>query len=435
MVVDGADYAEAIDDFVGDEFGVVAADFAVVEIVVLAAVLHERSKGGGQFFGLVFRDEVHHVIGHEGGKPADVFACGFQIFGGPDGRGGHDFDLGEVAAGFFCALADEAEAPVDQVGVGELENHAVADASGGAQGLRSVAGDPDAGNFAAGPRKFCGDAIEVHRFAGVQVAEDADKFLEGFEGGGFFAEHAAGAVATADAQLHTPLRGEIESGEETGGNGDIADGGVGDASPQAHFFCVGGHEREERKRLLPDDVGIENPAEGKAARFGVAGEAQDAIDGDVRFDGDAEVHENFSSSGRRLGNRFNSVHQREVGEKANQKADEPGVVVQDAERRIYEAYESNRGACGERGYGGPIEAARVFVLAIALVEILDNQEFLAHDEIVTDENAGDGAEKTGVADEPAENVAAVVGHEFPRLHDDAHGAGDEAAGAEADAAR
>src|SRR5712664_927753 len=367
MVVDGADYAEAIDDFVGDEFGVVAADFAVVEIVVLAAVLHERSKGGGQFFGLVFRDEVHHVIGHEGGKPADVFACGFQIFGGPDGRGGHDFDLGEVAAGFFCALADEAEAPVDQVGVGELENHAVADASGGAQGLRSVAGDPDAGNFAAGPRKFCGDAIEVHRFAGVQVAEDADKFLEGFEGGGFFAEHAAGAVAAADAKFHASLRGEIESGEQAGRDGDIAHCGVRDASPQAHFFCVGGHEREERKRLLPDDVGIEDPAEGKTASFGLASEAQDAVDGDVRFDGDAEVHGKCSSSVGRLGHREDTVHQGEIEKETDKEADEPGVVVEDAERRIYEAYESNCGACGERGYGGPVETARVFVLAAPLV--------------------------------------------------------------------
>src|SRR5258708_2635428 len=229
MVVDGADYAEAVDDFVGDEIGVVAADFAVVEVVVLAAVFYERSKRGGQFFRFVLRDEVHHVIGDEGGKPADVFARGFQVIGAPDGGGGHDFDFAEVTAGFFCAFADEAEAPVDQVGVGELENHAVANATGGAERFRAVAGDPDAWNFSAGPGEFCGDAIEVHRFAGVQVAEDADKFLEGFEGGGFFAEHAARAVAAADAQLHTSLRGEIESGEQAGRYRDIADCGVCDA--------------------------------------------------------------------------------------------------------------------------------------------------------------------------------------------------------------
>src|ERR1700732_1018427 len=82
-----------------------------------------------------------------------------------------------------------------------------------------------------------------------------------------------------------------------------------------------------------------------------------------------------------------------------------------------------------------METARVFVLALALIKILDEEEFLAHDKIVADENAGDGAEKSGVADEPSEDVAAVVRHQLPRLHDDAHGAGDEAASAETDAAR
>src|SRR5258707_14412027 len=238
MLIDGADHAEAIDYFVGDEIGVVTADFAVVEIVVLAAVFYKRGQGGGQFFGFVFRDEVHHVIGHEGGKPADVFARGFEVVGRPDGGGGHDFDLAEVAAGFLCAFADEAEAPVDEVGVSELEDHAVADASGGAQGFRAVARNPDAGDFAAGPGKFCADAVEIDGFACVQVAEDADKFLEVFEGGGVFAKDAAGAVATADAKFHAALGGEIQRGEKACRDGDIADGRICDAGAEAHFFGV-----------------------------------------------------------------------------------------------------------------------------------------------------------------------------------------------------
>src|SRR6266480_3857357 len=216
MLVDGPDQAETVDDFVADELGVVTADFAVMEIIVLAAVLYKGSQRGGQFFGLVFGDEVHHVIGNERGKPADVFACGFQVVGGPHGRGSHHFDFAEVAAGLFCAFAHEAEAPGDQVRVGKLENHAVADAPRGAQGLGAVAGDPHAGNFAIGPGKFCGDAIEIDRFPGVQVAEDADKFLEVFERGGFFPQHAAGAVAAANAQFHASLRGQIEGGEQAG---------------------------------------------------------------------------------------------------------------------------------------------------------------------------------------------------------------------------
>src|SRR5260370_12576672 len=144
--MDGADDAEAINDFVSDKFGVVAADFAMVEIVVLTAIFHERGERGRQFLWLVFGDEVHHVIGHEGGKPSDMFAGGFQIVRGPDGGGSHDFDLAEVAAGFFCPFADEAEAPIDQVRVGELENDAMAYASPAAQSFMSFARAPDPGH-------------------------------------------------------------------------------------------------------------------------------------------------------------------------------------------------------------------------------------------------------------------------------------------------
>src|SRR5258708_1282969 len=235
VVVEGTDHAETVDDFVGDELGVVAADFAMVEIVVFATVFYERGQRGGQLFGLVFGDEVHHVIGNERGKPADVFAGGFQVVGSPDGGGGHDFDFAEVAAGFLGAFADEAQAPVDQVGIGELENHAVADAPGGAEGFGAIAGNPDAGNFPIGPGKFCRDAVEVDGFAGVQIAEDADEFFEIFESGGLLAEDAAGAIAAGDAQFHTTVRGKIQRGEKAGGNGDGAGGGDWGTGDEGRF--------------------------------------------------------------------------------------------------------------------------------------------------------------------------------------------------------
>src|SRR5260370_23650439 len=71
---------------------------------------------------------------------------------------------------------------------------------------------------------------------------------------------------------------------------------------------------------------------------------------------------------------------------------------------------------------------------MGVVEIFEGEKFFADNEVIADEHAGDGTEKAGIADEPAEDVAAVVGHQFPGLHDDAHSASDEAAGAEADAA-
>ncbi len=167
VVFDRADEAEAVDDFVADEIGVVAADFAVVMIVVGAFSFDEGRERCGEFFGLVFGDEIHHVIRNESGEPADAVAGEFEIVGSPDGGGGHDFDLAEVAAGFFGAFADEAEAPGDQIGIGKLEDDAVADAAGGAQGFRAVAGDPDGRHFFVGPRESCGDAVVVDRLACV----------------------------------------------------------------------------------------------------------------------------------------------------------------------------------------------------------------------------------------------------------------------------
>ena len=262
----------------------------MVVIVVLAAVFHVGSERRGQLFRLVFGDEIHHVVGNERGEPANVLARGFQVAGRPDGGGSHDLYFGEVAAGFFGAFADEAEAPFDEIGIGELKNDAVADASGGAESFGAIARDPHAGDFAAGPREFCGDAIEVNGFTCVEIAEDADEFFERFERGGLFAKNAAGTVAAADAQLHTAVRSEIQRGEEAGGDGDIADGGISDASAEMHVFGVGGHQGEKGKRVFPEDVRVENPAVGEAGSFGLLREAEDTVDGDVRFDGDAEVH-------------------------------------------------------------------------------------------------------------------------------------------------
>ena len=83
---------------------------------------------------------------------------------------------------------------------------------------------------------------------------------------------------------------EIERGEQAGGNGDIADSRIGDAGAETEFLGVGGHQSKQGKRVLPNDVGIENPAEGEAGVLRLLREAQDAFDGDVRLDGDPEVH-------------------------------------------------------------------------------------------------------------------------------------------------
>ncbi len=60
--------------------------------------------------------------------------------------------------------------------------------------------------------------------------------------------------------------------------------------PRCIFFGVGGHERQQREWFHPDDVGVEDPTVEEAGGFGLAREADDAIDGEIGFDGDAEFH-------------------------------------------------------------------------------------------------------------------------------------------------
>src|ERR1700730_6815625 len=82
-----------------------------------------------------------------------------------------------------------------------------------------------------------------------------------------------------------------------------------------------------------------------------------------------------------------------------------------------------------------METAAILVKAVALIEILNEQDFLADDEIIADQHSGDRAEEARISHEPSENIASVTGHELPGLHGNADEAGHQAAGAETDVAR
>src|SRR5207245_10785080 len=71
MFLNGTNDAEAVDDLVGNEIGIVTADFTMVEIIVLAAVFHIGREAGRKFLRLVLGDEYHTVFGTEGRKPSD----------------------------------------------------------------------------------------------------------------------------------------------------------------------------------------------------------------------------------------------------------------------------------------------------------------------------------------------------------------------------
>src|SRR5712671_6335711 len=213
VLFDGADKAKAVDDLIGHKISVVAADFAMVQVVVLTTIFHKRNQRRGQLFRLVFRNEVHYVIGDERGEPAHAFAGKLQIGRGPDWRGGHHFDFCWVAAGFFGALADKAKGPFDQIRIGKLQDDAVTNAPGGAQCFWSITGHPDWRNAAVGPRKTRAYTFKLDGFSRVERAERSHEFFEILERSGLFAEHAARAVSAANAELHAAARENIQRGE------------------------------------------------------------------------------------------------------------------------------------------------------------------------------------------------------------------------------
>src|SRR2546429_9589015 len=82
-----------------------------------------------------------------------------------------------------------------------------------------------------------------------------------------------------------------------------------------------------------------------------------------------------------------------------------------------------------------MKATGIFILAAAPVKVIKRKNFLPQHEIIADQNAGDGAEKAGVANKPGKNVAAIARQQLPGLHEQAHNGGGNAGGAKNDAGR
>ena len=142
--------------------------------------------------------------------------------------------------------------------------------------------------------------------------------------------------------------------------------------PRRILFGVRGHERHQRERLHPDDVGIEDPAVAEADGFGLACEAYDAVDGEVGLDRDAEFHgvaprELVSPRLVRAGCAL--CIESEINDKTDEETDKPRVVVQNAKLWDEEADERDARSRRQRDDGLPVEATLIFVDAVALVQI------------------------------------------------------------------
>ena len=216
----------------------------------------------GQRLGEVLRvvtfQQVDDVVGDQRREPADLLARRPQVVG-DEGRGGRlDLDVVERPAGFLRPLPHELQAPLDNGGVGELNDDPVGHPPGGAERLRPVARHPD-GQLVLGPLQPDLDAVVGDLTPCGQVSDQTAVRLHLLDRDWLLAEHAPGAVPAADAHHHPAAGDLVQRGERAGGHGGIARARVGDAGTDLDGPRVGGHQGEDRVDLLPEDVRVEEP--------------------------------------------------------------------------------------------------------------------------------------------------------------------------------
>jgi len=113
-----------------------------------------------------------------------------------------------------------------------------------------------------------GTPSRSNRFAGVQVAEDADEFFEVFELVGFFPSPRR-ELSPRPMPVHAPLRGRIEGGDRLAETVTIAHPGFVTSGNPGAFFSYWRPERQEAERFLPMTWNRRS-AEGESGEFGLA---------------------------------------------------------------------------------------------------------------------------------------------------------------------
>ena len=283
------DQAEPVDHFVGNEICVVAANLAMVLVVIMAAILHKRSQRWRQVFGLVLPDQIHYMIRDQSGEPAHSLASHAQVIRNPYRRGRHHLDAAGIAACNTCAFFHEAHTPGNQSRIGELQNDSVRHSTCHVQNLGTVAGNPNSRRIFR-PAEAGGLAIVQHFLARGKIAELRHCGFQLRPTDGLLTHYAPRAVATADAKLHPSTRNQIQSCKQTGSYGQVTSRRIRNACAQMHALRVGRHQRQQGKRFLPQNMRIKNPAVFKSGVLRLPRQAYDAFDRDVRFQCDSELH-------------------------------------------------------------------------------------------------------------------------------------------------
>ena len=234
-------------------------------------------------------------------------------------------------------LASGVHDPLDDHRVGELDDDAVADPSCDRERLRTVAGDPhrDLRKLRPHPRELERLLVPLDLATVHELLDHPAAPLELGDTNGLVADVAHRRVAAPDSHDHAPVRDVVERRVPARENRRLACSRVGHAVPELHRRRRLHGEREERERLLPQDVRVVRPAVLEAVRLRVLDQLEEAAVRRVGENGDAEAqsHLGFSFARSEAGLSILEPHgakrnQRGGAERGDHREREPTVTRQ-----------------------------------------------------------------------------------------------------------
>ena len=186
-----------------------------------------------------------------------------------------------VAAGLLGRLPCGVHDPLDDHRVGELDDHAVADATRDGERLRPVARDPhrDLGQLRPHPLELELLVVPVHLAAVHEVLDHPAAPLELGHLDGLLADVAPRRVAAPDAHHHPAVRDVVQRRVAAREHRRLARARVRHAVAELHRRRRLRGQREQRERLLPEDVRVVRPAVLEAVRLGELEELDEAARG------------------------------------------------------------------------------------------------------------------------------------------------------------
>jgi hypothetical protein len=263
-LVGRAQHAEAVADLVAHERAVLGARARVLVVVVarlVRDVVGQRARHD-RAVGAVAPDQVLDVVGDHRREPAHLVARVREVVADVARRADDALQRSRVAARLLGRLARSAHRPLDDVRVGELDDHAVAEAARDRQHLRAVAGHVhlDLRQVAAHPWEVELGVVPLNGLAVHERLDHPQRLLEALHRHGLLPDDAARGVAAADAHDHAPLGDVVERRVGAGDDRRLARAGVGDHVAELQLLGRLRGERHGGERVLPQHVRVVCPA-------------------------------------------------------------------------------------------------------------------------------------------------------------------------------